>query len=62
MIDSLFWIRTLVLLTLVYFLHKAHSSYINLDQQNHQLISKVVNNAVDQTPLWFRKFRQDITI
>ena len=56
-----FWSRSLVLIVTFWHLRQASSMYVDLEKRNHKLISKVVDECVLNTPLWFKKYRDTQT-
>lgn len=48
-----------MLLVVASCLYRAQTSYVDLEKKNHKLIRKVVDQSVLNTPLWFKKYRDD---
>ena len=51
--------RTIVMFILAYFLNRSNKEYVDYGKENSQLLSKVVSECVDSTPLWFKKYKNE---
>ena len=49
--------RICELLIIAGLLVRAQYTYVDLEKKNHKLITKVVDECVTNTPVWFRKYR-----
>jgi hypothetical protein len=52
--------RSALVAALALTLARATSQYIDLEKANHQMLSRVLEESVDKTPVWFGKYKSEL--
>jgi len=51
--------RIVLILILMRCLYASASKYVDYEKQNNRLLERVIEEAVQKTPVWFTKYKQE---